>query len=73
MNKKTFTLRPDDEFIELNKLLKLQQVAQSGGHANMMIENGQVAVNGEVESRKRRKLRPGDVVRVDNQCIDISR
>lgn len=44
MNEK-FTLRPDDEYIELIKLLKLKQIAQSGGHAKMMVEDGIVKVN----------------------------
>ena len=57
MEKDTFTLRPDDEFIELIKLLKLKNIAQSGGHAKMMVEEGSVKVNGELEFRKRKKLR----------------
>ena len=56
MKEDTFTLRPDDEFIELIKLLKLKNIAQSGGHAKMMVEEGLVKVNGELEFRKRKKL-----------------
>ena len=67
-----FTLRPDDEFIELNKLLKLEQLVQSGGHAKIVIGEGQVMVNGEIELRKRKKLRPGDVVSFDGHEIKIS-
>ncbi len=70
MNEK-FTLRPDDEYIELIKLLKLKQIAQSGGHAKMMVEDGIVKVNGEVEYRKRNKLRPGDIVEVEGNVIEI--
>ena len=47
MKEDTFTLRPDDEFIELIKLLKLKNIANSGGHAKMMVEDGLVKVNGE--------------------------
>lgn len=72
MNEK-FTLRPDDEYIELIKLLKLKQIAQSGGHAKMMVEDGIVKVNGEVEYRKRNKLRPGDIVEVEGNVIEIIR
>jgi ribosome-associated protein len=50
------------EFIELNKLLKLLRMVGSGGEANSMIDNGEVMVNGAVETRKRNKLRPGDIV-----------
>lgn len=70
MNEK-FTLRPDDEYIELIKLLKLKQIAQSGGHAKIMVEDGIVKVNGEVEYRKRNKLRPGDIVEVEGNVIEI--
>jgi len=68
-----FTLRPNDEFIELNKLLKLEQLVQSGGHAKVVIDEGQVTVNGEVEYRKRKKLSPGDVVRFEEHEIKIEK
>ena len=72
MQKQTFTLRPTDEFIELVKLLKLQQIAQTGGHAKIMVVDGLVKVNGELEYRKRKKLRPGDVVEVEENTIIIA-
>jgi ribosome-associated protein len=71
MQKDTFELDSKDEFIELIKLLKLKQIAQSGGHAKMIVEDGLVTVNGEQEFRKRKKLRPGDVIEVDNITISI--
>lgn len=71
MQKDSFTLRPDDEFIELMKLLKIKQIAQTGGHAKIIIQNGEVTVNGEQEFRKRKKLRPGDVVEVEGMTIEI--
>ncbi|MDA8972260.1 MAG: RNA-binding S4 domain-containing protein [Saprospiraceae bacterium] len=71
MEKDTFTLRPDDEFIELIKLLKLKNIAQSGGHAKMMVEEGSVKVNGELEFRKRKKLRNGDIVEMAALTIKI--
>ena len=60
-----------DEFIELIKLLKLLHIAQSGGHAKIMVEEGEVQLNGEVEYRKRAKLRPGDVVETSEKKITI--
>ena len=72
MQKQTFTLRPTDEFIELVKLLKLQQIAQTGGHAKIMVVDGLVKVNGELEYRKRKKLRPGDLVEVEGNTIIIA-
>ncbi len=55
------------EFIELNKLLKILQWANSGGQANLIISDGAVLVNGEVETRKRKKLRKGDKVEFEGQ------
>ncbi|MGB0863604.1 MAG: RNA-binding S4 domain-containing protein [Saprospiraceae bacterium] len=71
--KDTFKLRESDEFIELLKLLKLKQIAQTGGHAKMIVEDGLVYVNDEQEFRKRKKLRPGDVVKLEEITISIIR
>jgi len=59
------------EFIELIKLLKLLHIAQSGGHAKIMVDEGEVKLNGEVEYRKRAKLRPGDVVETSGEKISV--
>jgi len=59
------------EYIELIKLLKLLHIAESGGHAKIMVEDGEVKLNGVVESRKRAKLRPGDVVETSGKQITI--
>jgi len=71
MSKQIFNLRPNDEFIELVKLLKITQIAQTGGHAKMIIEDGAIQVNGTVEFRKRNKLRQGDIVQHEEQIIEI--
>jgi len=71
MKKTVFKLRPEDEYIELNILLKLQQLAQTGGHAKIIIEEGAVKVNDEIEFRKRRKLRNGDAVLCNGEIIEI--
>ena len=71
MKMEIFKLRPEDEFIPLINLLKLKNIAQSGGHAKMMVEEGEVKVNGEQEFRKRRKLRLGDVVELEGITIEI--
>lgn len=59
------------EYIELIKLLKLLRIAESGGHAKIMVEEGEVKLNGLVESRKRAKLRVGDVVETAGKRISI--
>lgn len=53
-------------FIKLDQFLKWQQIAQTGGEAKLIIQNGYVAVNGELELRRGRKLYPGDVVTIDD-------
>ena len=59
------------EYIELVKLLKLLQIAQTGGHAKIIVEEGEVIRNGEQEFRKRAKLRTGDVIEVLGEKILI--
>ena len=58
--------------IRLDQFLKLIDVAQTGGHAKFLIQNGDVYVNGEVEYRRGRKLREGDVVTIDDQNWTVS-
>ncbi len=58
-------------FIELNKLLKLLNLAESGGDANLIITDGLVKVNEETELQKRKKLRAGDIVEFEDQKIKI--
>jgi len=48
----------------LDQFLKLSSIAESGGQAKVMIQGGEVRVNGEVETRRRRKLASEDVVEV---------
>lgn len=61
-NKIDFTIREGEEFIPLVQLLKVTQVANSGGEAQVLVAEGQVFLNGVVDYRKRAKIRPGDVV-----------
>ncbi len=60
-------------FIELNKLLKMLNLVESGGEANYLISEGIVMVNGIVDLQKRKKLREGDVVEFENQKITITK
>lgn len=52
----------DSEFIKLDSLLKAANTVGSGGEAKMLIQNGEVLVNGEVETRRGKKIRSGDEV-----------
>jgi ribosome-associated protein len=70
MKKITFEL--DSEFIELIKLLKVLDIAQSGGHAKHIVDSEVVFVNGEKELRKRRKLKIGDTIELFENFIVLS-
>jgi len=65
------TFRLEGEYIELNILLKLLALAPSGGAAKALIVEGGVSVDGEIETRKTRKLRVGQVVRLGDEEIRI--
>ncbi len=62
----------EQEYIELNKLLKLLNLVGSGGEAKMRIDNGEVIVNEVVELRRRKKLKPGDVVCFNGKEIKVT-
>ena len=59
------------EYIELIKLLKLMKIAFSGAEAKQFVENGEVKLNGQVEFRKRAKLRKGDIILIFDEEIKI--
>lgn len=61
------TLPIDTEYIKLDSLLKLADLAMSGGEAKLLIQEGQILVNGQVETRRGRKLYPGDLVQLANR------
>lgn len=50
------------DFIKLQDLLKLESLTATGGEAKLVIQDGQVCVNGEVCLQRGRKVRPGDIV-----------
>ncbi|WP_299578521.1 RNA-binding S4 domain-containing protein [uncultured Sunxiuqinia sp.] len=62
-----FELKTD--YIELIKLLKLMRLVESGGMAKLVVEDGLVSLNGEVEYRKRAKIRTGDQIEFEGQTI----
>lgn len=61
----------NDEYIKLDQFLKLAQIAMTGGEAKAMIQDGMVKVNGEVETRRGRKLRAGDRVEVEGEELVV--
>jgi len=61
----------ESEFVELYKILKFEGVSHSGGAAKQAIADGLVSVNGEVETRKRKKISAGDHIQVSGQSIEV--
>ena len=55
------------EFITMDKLLKFSGVADTGGQAFLMVEDGIVKLNGKLVTEKRKKVFPGDVVNIEDQ------
>ena len=59
------------EYVELFKLLKIMDWASSGGEAKQFVDEGLVKVNGEVETQRRKKLRPGDSIEFGGRIMTI--
>lgn len=60
-----------DEYIELCKLLKAANLVMSGGEGKEVVAQGLVSVDGELETRKRCKIRAGQVVEFAEQIITV--
>ena len=58
-----------EEPIELYKILKIENLVSGGGEAKMLIAEGYVLLNGEVETRKRKKVVDGDVVEFNGEQV----
>ena len=59
------------EYIKLQDLLKLAAAVQTGGEAKLLIQEGEVTVNGEVCTMRGKKCRAGDVIELDGQSVEI--
>ena len=57
--------------ITVGQALKAANLVGSGGEAKVLVQTGEVRVNGEVETRRGRKLREGDVVEVGDERLEI--
>jgi ribosome-associated protein len=69
MQKVSFTL--DGEYVELNQLLKLAGLCDSGGAGKVMVTQGNVKVDGKQELRKTAKIRTGQVVTLGDVSIRV--
>ena len=61
----------EEEPIELYKILKFDNMVQIGGEAKFVIAGGLVRVNGEIETRKRKKIVSGDIIEFEEETIRI--
>ena len=57
---------------ELYKILKFEGIASSGAEAKIFIADGQVKVNGEIETQKRKKIVAGDIITIAEQTLQIT-
>ncbi len=59
------------KYIELNAFLKINRIANTGGEAKIIIRNEEIKVNGEIETRNKRKLHEGDKVEIEGETFVV--
>ena len=69
MSEKTVYIK--EEFIRLDSVLKLADLVVTGGHAKIVIQNGEVKVNGEVCTMRGKKLRKGDTAEFEGVTVKV--
>jgi len=62
-----------DEYIELYKLIKVADLVDSGGEAKQLIAEEHVKRNGEVETRKRAKIKVGEIITIGEVSIEVTK
>ena len=67
----TVSIRQQDNFIRLGQAMKKAAIVSSGVEAKLLITDGQVEVNGEIETRRGRKLVPGDVIGYNGEKVTV--
>ena len=66
-----FQLRAEEGFIRLGQVFKASGIADSGAEAKQIIQSGEVCVNGEIETRRGRKLYKGDILSFGGREIEM--
>lgn len=61
----------EEATIQLDQFMKLAGMVSTGGQAKLVIQGGEVLLNGVVETRRKKKLKPGDKVTFDGQTIVV--
>lgn len=69
--KKRVQKKIDTPFIRLDSFLKLNDAVQTGGHAKLVIQDGEVRVNGEVCTQRGKKLHVGDIAEFENVLYEV--
>lgn len=59
------------DFIRLDAALKLADIAVTGGHAKIIVENGEIKISGEVCTQRGKKLKPGDSFEYNHKVYEI--
>ena len=72
MDQETIEFGIEGPYIELTQLLKATGIAQTGGHAKLIIGEGVVYRNGEIELRKRAKILAGETIKIEDITINTS-
>lgn len=68
---KEFKLKETEEFIKLGQVLKAVSLVSSGVEAKIVIQNGEVLVNGEVDTRRGKKLYDGDTFTYQGETVKV--
>ena len=71
MKNMDFKLRQEDEYIKLGQLLKACDLVSNGGEAKIRILDGEVKVNGSVETSRGKKIKTGDKIEIDDMSITV--
>ncbi|HBF4431493.1 TPA: RNA-binding S4 domain-containing protein [Clostridioides difficile] len=61
----------ESEYIKLDQFLKLAEIASTEGHAKFLIQEGLVTVNDEIELRRGKKIKSGDIVEIEGTKIKV--
>ena len=73
MIKKTTEITINTEYITLGQFLKLADIIESGGEAKFFLAQNEVKIDGEIDNRRGRKLRGGEIVEILGQKYEIKR
>lgn len=65
------SIKIDTEYIKLDQFLKWSGIVGSGYEGKLLVNDGKVVVNGEIELKRGRKIRTGDIIQVENKVLRV--